>query len=58
VEEHGTRISSIQIVTSVTLCVVNVFWCATIRADVSKEADVESAIAEAVAEFGRIDYAA
>ena len=30
----------------------------TIRADVTKEEDVERAVAEAVKEFGRIDYAA
>lgn len=29
-----------------------------IRADVTKEADVERAVDEAVKEFGRIDYAA
>ncbi|KAF2494615.1 NAD(P)-binding protein [Lophium mytilinum] len=32
--------------------------CLAIRADVTKEAEVERAVAEAVAEFGRIDYAA
>ncbi|KAF7188588.1 Zerumbone synthase [Pseudocercospora fuligena] len=32
--------------------------CITIRADVTKEEDVERAIAETVNEFGRIDYAA
>lgn len=32
--------------------------CMAIRADVTKEADVERAVAEAVNEFGRIDYAA
>ena len=32
--------------------------CLAIQADVSKEEDVERAVAEAVAEFGRIDYAA
>ncbi|EME46712.1 hypothetical protein DOTSEDRAFT_125797 [Dothistroma septosporum NZE10] len=32
--------------------------CITIRADVTKEADVERAIARTVEEFGRIDYAA
>ncbi|KAF2804744.1 NAD(P)-binding protein [Mytilinidion resinicola] len=32
--------------------------CLTIRADVTKEDDVERAIMEAVAELGRIDYAA
>lgn len=32
--------------------------CLTIRADVTKEADMERAVAEAVAKFGRIDYAA
>ncbi|RVX67542.1 hypothetical protein B0A52_08895 [Exophiala mesophila] len=32
--------------------------CLAIRADVTKEADVERAVAEAVNEFGRIDYAA
>lgn len=32
--------------------------CLTIHADVTKEADVESAVQEAVTKFGRIDYAA
>lgn len=32
--------------------------CITVRADVTKEADVERAVEEAVKEFGRIDYAA
>lgn len=32
--------------------------CLTIRADVTKEADVENAVKKAVEEFGRIDYAA
>jgi NAD(P)-dependent dehydrogenase (short-subunit alcohol dehydrogenase family) len=32
--------------------------CFTIRADVTQEADVASAVAEAVAKYGRIDYAA
>ncbi|KAH7069727.1 hypothetical protein BKA63DRAFT_476666 [Paraphoma chrysanthemicola] len=32
--------------------------CLTIRADVTREADMERAVAEAVAKFGRIDYAA
>jgi len=32
--------------------------CLTIRADVTKEAEVEKAVSEAVDKFGRIDYAA
>jgi len=32
--------------------------CITIRADVTKEVEVEGAVAEAVKKFGRIDYAA
>jgi len=32
--------------------------CLAIRADVTKESEVETAVAQAVAEFGRIDYAA
>ncbi|KAL2823614.1 NAD(P)-binding protein [Aspergillus cavernicola] len=32
--------------------------CLTIQADVSKETDVENAVAQAVSRFGRIDYAA
>lgn len=32
--------------------------CITVRADVTKESDVERAVEEAVKAFGRIDYAA
>jgi NAD(P)-dependent dehydrogenase (short-subunit alcohol dehydrogenase family) len=31
--------------------------CLAIRADITVEADVEQAVAEAVSEFGRFDYA-
>jgi NAD(P)-dependent dehydrogenase (short-subunit alcohol dehydrogenase family) len=32
--------------------------CLAVQADVTKEADVENAVAKPVEEFGRIDYAA
>jgi NAD(P)-dependent dehydrogenase (short-subunit alcohol dehydrogenase family) len=32
--------------------------CLAIQADITKEADVENAVAKAVEVFGRIDYAA
>lgn len=40
------------------MTVLIVSKCITIHADVTKEEDVERAVAEAVKEFGRIDYAA
>jgi NAD(P)-dependent dehydrogenase (short-subunit alcohol dehydrogenase family) len=61
VEAYGTKVSESCFVPASWRRNVNsgnVLQCITIRADVTKEADVERAIAETVKEFGRIDYAA
>ena len=59
VEAYGTKVRKQAILRNHMRIIEAKTWeCIAIEADVSKEEDVKRAIEEAVAEFGRIDYAA
>lgn len=40
------------------LLIIHIAKCLVIKADVTQEKEVEAAVEQAVAQFGRIDYAA
>jgi NAD(P)-dependent dehydrogenase (short-subunit alcohol dehydrogenase family) len=58
VESYGATVRSHRLQYSKYIIIIIAIKCLAIQADVTKEEDIESAIAQTVSKFGRIDYAA